>query len=469
MKQTKFLIPASIILGGIGALIFNWYPLYGGLLIAVGVMGALYSWRRAEATTEEYENFIETQAFLIAKGGLGNTFTQSVKKELESGYFLTYEDILNRLRRALELTPDDVETLELLSMVLALKLSFGSWVAQDHENSNFRDAVAEAKSLAEKGRKLAPTNHILLSSLGIICDLEGSHEQARHYFLQAGKNIGPYWRLHVSTSFGMEGKYSEALAEVEKAIEEGASGWMVDFYYGRALNSHARYDEALNHLLRAQRRRGSKRPQPQLLRELMTAANFSGYPLTANKYGWLLGISMLRGHPKRGLFELLASTGGSLLYGALALSKKLWRYTQRVPGLKSLHVKLVSPDEPEATLLCGLAKQREYDAALVLAKRTVQIRPDKQENHWVLIMLLANVGKRSEALAACEQSLERWPGDVRLQGLCRTVAETDYIFRCVHLPGNGDGWRAEERKPPEVSNEQEDQSGSSTSPSETGH
>lgn len=83
LKQPRILVPISAVLGGIGALIFNWYHLFGGLLIVLGVVGALYSLRKSEATAKEYEDFIESQAFLIAKGGLGNTFTQSVKKELQ--------------------------------------------------------------------------------------------------------------------------------------------------------------------------------------------------------------------------------------------------------------------------------------------------------------------------------------------------------------------------------------------------
>ena len=387
------------------------------------------------------------------KCAVGNTFTQSVKQELESESFLAYEDTLRRLRRALELTPEEAETLELLCMVLASKLSFDSWVARDRENHDFREVVAEAKSLAEKGHELVPENPTVLGSLGIICDLEGSHEQARHYFRRAGEKIGPYWRLHASTSFGMEEKYGEALSEVEKAIEEGARGWIVDFHYGRALNSHARFDEALPYLRQAQKARRSKRPQPQLLQALRIAANFSGHPLTANKYGWLLGISMLRGHPKRGLSELVATTGGSLIYGAFALSKTLWRYTQRVPSLRNLHAKLIPPDEPESTLLHDLAKQEEYGAALVLARRALQIMPDKQENFVPVFLLLANMGKRSEALAVCGQAIEKWP-NFAFKSYCKAIAETNYVFRCVYIPGKGHGWRVEEPRSSEAQNGQ---------------
>lgn len=128
MQRTRILIPTGIVLGGVGGLTFNWYPVVGGLLIVVGVFAALYSWWTSEVKDKEYENFMEAQAVLLAQGGLGNALTQSVKNELSKGGWAT--NVAARLCRALELTPDDVETLELLSSTLALVLSFRSWVLQ---------------------------------------------------------------------------------------------------------------------------------------------------------------------------------------------------------------------------------------------------------------------------------------------------------------------------------------------------
>ena len=133
-------------------------------------------------------------------------------------------------------------------MTLALVLSFRSWVLNGPPGSNFREAVAEAKGYAEMGHELAPQSHILLGTLGILCDLEGNHERARELFRRAGEVIGLYWRLQASTSWGMEGKYSRALAEIEAAVEEGAAGWLVASYRGRGLSSLGRYDEAFLYL-----------------------------------------------------------------------------------------------------------------------------------------------------------------------------------------------------------------------------
>jgi tetratricopeptide (TPR) repeat protein len=332
-------------------------------------------------------------------------------------------------------------------MTLALGLSFRSWVLQTSSGPRFREAVAEAKGYAERGHKLAPQSHVLVSSLGILCDLEGDHERARHYFRRGGElGIGPYWRLYASTSWGMEGKYTQALTEIEKAVEEGAKGWIVDSYHGRALNSLARYDEAFPYLYRAYAVRGLR---PELLRELEKAANFSGRLLAAVKYDCLLGLAMLRFSPRRGVVMLFKATSSTVIALLCVLSKKLWRFTQRLPIIGRLHGRLVPPEEPEVTILHDLAEREEYEAALILAKRALRIRPNKVDNHQIVIMLLINTRNRDEATTTCDRAIERWPDYPPLRALRHTIAEKDYIFRCVPLQAGGHGWQVAERNPNE--------------------
>jgi hypothetical protein len=172
-RWSKLLVPGGIILGVVGGLIFNWYPAWGGLLAVVGGVTALYSWWTSEAKVKEHEDFIEAQTMLLARGGLGNAITETVKNELDKGGWA--KDVGTRLRRALRLTPDDVETLELLSASLAVVLSFRSYVLQTDLGPKFRDAIAEAEGYAKKGHELAPQSFVLLASLGILCELEGNH------------------------------------------------------------------------------------------------------------------------------------------------------------------------------------------------------------------------------------------------------------------------------------------------------
>ncbi|MBA2617547.1 MAG: hypothetical protein H0U91_05185 [Rubrobacter sp.] len=120
-RFSKVLVPGGIILGLAGGLIFNRYPILGGLLAAVGGVAALYSWWISEAKVKEHENFMEAQTILLAKGGLGNAITESVQNELRKGGLA--KDVAARLRKALELTPDDVETLELLSVRALIEMT----------------------------------------------------------------------------------------------------------------------------------------------------------------------------------------------------------------------------------------------------------------------------------------------------------------------------------------------------------
>lgn len=442
MRRIKLLIPAGIILGVVGGLVFSWCPILGVSLSLVGVSTAIYTWWASESKAKEHENFMEAQTVLLAQGGLGNAITESVNNELRKGEWT--KNVAARLRRALEITPDDVQTLELLSMTLALVLSYRSWVLRTEAGSRFREAVADAKRYAERGCELAPQSHLLLTSLGMLCGLEGDHERARECFRRGGElGQGPYWRLHASTSWGMEGKYAQALTEVEKAGEEGAKGWIVPFYHGRVLASLERYDEAFPYLRWAYQARGLR---PELLQELDQAAYFSGRVLTAAKYQWLLGLAMLRlGNPRRGFLALLQGTL-TASFGILGtLSKKVWRYTRRVPVIGRLHGRVLPPKEPEDTILHILAERGEYEAALVLARHALRSGPYDPDNHEILLMLLVNTGNRDEAIGTCDRAIERWPDHPRFRALRRTIAETDYVFRVIPLPSGGRGWQVVER------------------------
>ncbi len=437
-RWSKVFVPGGIILGVVGGLIFNWYPVSGGLLIGFGGLTALYSWWTSEANVKEHKNFMEAQTILLAKGGLGNAITESVQNELRKGGFA--KDVATRLRRALELTPDDVETLELLSVSLALVLNYRNFVLQATEWPGWRDAIVEARSYAERGHRLAPQSFLLLGSLGILCDLEGDHDQARDHFRRAGDaGAGPAWRLYAGASYGMEGKFPQGLAEIEKAAEEGVEGWLIDLYRGRALNNVGRFDEAFGYLYRSYEFRGK---MPELLKQLALAAMNSGRTLTAAKYDWLMELTLARRHGKKRLGALLLSTRRLILAVLLALSKKLWPYTRWVPVLRYLQVRLLSPDFLEALFVLHLASEGKHDAALLLARRALHLMPENFRNHESVVVLLVNTQNRNEALEACSRALERWPNHPLLSELYRIVDEHGHAVRFVPLQ-NG-SWGAEE-------------------------
>lgn len=422
-------MPGGIILGVVGGLIFNWYTVLGGLLILVGGVTALYSWWASEAKAEEHENFMEAHTILLARSGLGNALTESVQNEIRRGG--SAKEDAARLRKALELTPDDVETLELLSAVLALKLNYQNFVRGKAEWPGLRDAIAEARSYAERGHELAPQSFLLLSSLGILCDLEGDHEQARDYFRRAGDaGAGPTWRLYSGVSYGMEGKYPQGLAEIEKAAEEGVEGWFFNMYRGRALNNVGRFDEAFDYLYRSYGVRGKV---PELLKQLALAAMNSGRTLTAAKYDWLMELTLARRHGRKRLGALLLSTRHLIMAVLLTLSKNLWPYTRWVPILNHLQVRFLPPDYPEAFFVLRLASEGKYDAALLLARRALHLMPENFRNHESVVVLLVNIQNRNEALEACGRALERWPNHPLLSELYRIVDEHGHAICFVPL------------------------------------
>lgn len=437
-RWSKVFVPGGIILGVVGGLIFNRYPVLGGLVAAVGGVTALYSWWTSEAKVKEHENYMEAQTILLAKGGLGNAITESVQNELRKGGLA--KSVAARLRKALELTPDDVETLELLSVGLALVLNYQNFVQGKIEWPGLRDAIVEARSYAERGHELAPQSFLLLSSLGILCDLEGNHDQARDHFRRAGDaGAGPTWRLYAGASYGMEGKYPQGLAEIEKAVEEGVVGWFVDFYHGRALNNVGRFDEAFGYLHRSYEVRGKV---PELLKQLALAAMNSGRTLTAARYDWLMEFTLARRHGKERFRALLLSTRRLILAVLLALSKKLWPYTRCVPILGHLQVRFLPPDSPEALFVLHLASEGKHDAALLLARRALHLMPENFRNHESVVVLLVNTQNRNEALEACGRALERWPNHPLLSQLYRIVDEHGHAVRFVPLQDGN--WGAEE-------------------------
>ena len=60
----------------------------------------------------------------------------------------------------------------------------------------------------------------------------------------------------MATSWAMSGNYSKQIQEIELAINQGASGWIVNMEYGDALIHSGKCEEGLWHLNQAKRIRG---------------------------------------------------------------------------------------------------------------------------------------------------------------------------------------------------------------------
>lgn len=296
-KKPKFLISLCLILGGLGSLSFGFYPLFASLLIIIGVLGSLFSYLSAEYRNQQLDSIIEVQATLLARHGLGNPYTEILKKELfKNGSIKKGRDLLTK---ALEVDPNDIDALALLAWTLALNLSFFQWIGKNKDSVKFQRNLSYVKGLAHKGLSIDPKRYEFLDVLGILYDVDGNHAEARKQFIKSSKmRDDPYWRLLMATSWHKSNEHYKALNELQMAEKEGSKGWLFEFYYGRAYNRVGNYKKAISCLMSAHKKRGNR---PELISEIADSFYYSGRFLKASKYEFILGSYLL---------FYISSTGG---------------------------------------------------------------------------------------------------------------------------------------------------------------
>ncbi|MCB7130419.1 MAG: hypothetical protein J3T61_12880, partial [Candidatus Brocadiales bacterium] len=236
-----------LILGGVGGLISEAYPIIGVCLISVGILIAVWQYVASAAKRREQDAFNETLSILFARSGFGNIYKQAIFLDLERKG--STEFLSKSLEKALQVDPDDKEALELHAATLAISLS---QAARERYFGVSQQAIQHATSVAERGQDLYPSSHYFSDALGILCDVKMDHDVARQWFLKSGRlRNDPYWRLQMATSYGMSGQYDLGLQEMANAVREGAEGWLVDLYFGRALCGVGRYEDAEVYLRKA--------------------------------------------------------------------------------------------------------------------------------------------------------------------------------------------------------------------------
>jgi len=231
------------VVGGIGGIVSGDYPRAGTILTVIGLLGALWVHFDSESKSRDTEDLLEAQAMLFAEIGIGSVYTRAGKLALHKDESI--EKAIARFEQALKINPMDVEALASLGSLLAKNLAFAKWLGKD-VGIKFQESIVTAKAFAQNGMRIAPEEHIFHDLLGVIFDLEGLHEQARQEFQTSGKlRKDPYWRLLLANSWEMSGNHGEGLAEIERAIAEGADHWVLDFYHGRSLTNVGDYDKAI--------------------------------------------------------------------------------------------------------------------------------------------------------------------------------------------------------------------------------
>ena len=404
LKYLRFFISCLMILGGVGSIISGLSPMLGGILTIFGVMASLYSYYSTEFQNQDLKSLIETQALLFAQEGFGNVYSQEfLKKLMKTG---TVKGGFSLLEKALDINPNDKDALMFFSSSLALQLSYHTWLGEDVKSPSdeFKKQFIIAKTLAQRGLKLYPKEHLFLDTLGILLDTKGDHEKARDVFRRSGRQRpDPYWRILVATSWHLSGEHRKALDELSKAQQEGAKENVLSFYYGRALNSIGKHKDAIVCLKSAVKERGYT---PFILSELAQSYNATGKFFQSAKFGFILAMRTIIRHPKHGFQKLLKVICISMISVASFIGKICWRITQHIPILDRIHAHIMAPDQPEFAIGNLQMKFGNYKDAESYYRYCCDVLPNRTHSLNNLAICLASQGLKEEAIELSNRAVE---------------------------------------------------------------
>jgi len=351
----------SILAAAVGGVIIDSHRIFGFLLVAVGIVGAMYMYLSSEVSQGENEEFFEIAAQMLSVAGLGNPYTKQIKIWLSKGG--TYKDILSDLDKALEIDPSDMDALALYVPISALDLSLERHLAGERwkrDEKRLRALLARADVGILSGRNLSQ----FYAGKGVLLDIAGEHSQAQALFRESGRGSSvPYWRLALSTSFGMEKNYAASLSEMESAISEGAKGPAVDFHYARALSCMGQYEKAIELFERVRTERGN---YFFLLEELKIAHWLSWHPLRSAYFDLLCGFYVARRNPTSAFKFFASGLWKALLPHTIVGANFIQAIARRLPRLRHTKVaRLNEPGNPQAAMGMSLVEQGKFSSASV--------------------------------------------------------------------------------------------------------
>jgi tetratricopeptide (TPR) repeat protein len=389
-----------IIIGGIGSIISGLYPALGILLTAIGIIWALYESISTNIKNREIDSFMEAQAILMAKSGIGNPYTQIVRNEFKRKG--KCNNALKVLDKALQVNPDDADALEIYVTIMALIFSFRQWAKGSKYDSKNKEWQF-AHRLAIRGYRNNQHMHIFLDLLGILYDVVGEHKEARKKFIQASKfRKDPYWHLYICRSYLMSGKEDLALKEIEQAIEKGAKGLLVDWYYADCLLVKGSYEKALFHINRAIKIRGHS---PRLLDTRQVCLFALGHLILSSFDKIVLSAQLVMLNVKRSSFLLIGAIVHLFISLLTGLSKIVWPFTSHIPVVRNLQFRYVSPIEPQFTIGNMMLEKGHYDAAIELFNKCKNIYSKSIDVLNNLACAYAYAGDRKKAVEIIDEAL----------------------------------------------------------------
>jgi tetratricopeptide (TPR) repeat protein len=340
-------------------------------------------------------------AATIAIAGLGNKYLKRFQKEFKDKGSCNVNKAHSLLYRAIELNPKDIEALVTLASLLTLNLCYIHGYMKKNVLNN---VINEIRRLANLGFKIDPKNPNLHINLGMLYDIEEDHEKARLLFKKAGEYLdGCYWHLAMSTSYGMSKDHDRCLIEIESAIEKGAKGEMVDFYYGRALYGVGNYEKALIFMNKAYKAHSSN---TQVLSMYSDVFYYQGYFVKAALISFRLSFILFfisPAHSFRKFLEAIVAIGLAIV---CKFSKLIWPISRHFPLLSKLQLKFTPPDEPERTLAKKMLQKGHFYAAANLLRKATAVWPQNAENLNNLAVSLMKIGQNDESIIDFTQAIE---------------------------------------------------------------
>jgi tetratricopeptide (TPR) repeat protein len=345
----------------------------------------------------------------------------------------THNHVLDSLDKALEIDPNDVKALAQYVIISALHLSFSNRVAPGSVSAHASEYLKTSERI-ERGLKKGEQLYKFFVARGILLDEIGKHSEARHWFREVGKIqpfIFPFWRMLTATSFGKERDYTNALLELEHALDEGASGPSFDFYYARALGSVGNYDLAIARLEKVRSLRGN---YYQLVDLLRSSHHFAWHPMKSAYFAFLSAVYVFRKSKLRSLVHMrdsLLSLGLPIVMRSFTTTEKLARKLPLLRGSKL--ARLTDPGNPYVSLGMSLISSGNYLAA---QKQFVKASMHSDRlNTWMnLCSASLKVSDWRQAQRAYSYLIERWPeeiptgyGEAISEGLSGQSAITDNL------------------------------------------
>jgi len=394
----KIFIIITIIFSGVGSVIFNIMPVLGGILIGIGVMGGILTYILSEFNTSQKEYFHEATAKLLAESGIGNIYVESLMLEINKTGVA--KNSINKLNKALEINPNDIDALSLISTIIVLNLYVSRWI---NSSENQVKLLSHVKSIVERGLALAPEKSIFHDVKGMIFDFEGMHNQAREeYNISSKIRTDPYWHLLLATSFNMTEENTKAIQEMEQAKKEGAAGWLFEFYFGRALVAIGEYKTAIEYLESSLKQNRMKFEILHFLSKgYYSIGNFGKYAY----YELYAGLSIITQSTKTGIHYIFLAFVHYIIGFICGISHLIWKFSKKIPILNKIHLKLIPPYEPYLTVGNSLLKKNQFKAAEDLFRIICNNIPSLSIGHCNLAISLAKQGRKKEAIQELDLAL----------------------------------------------------------------